>query len=391
MTTLPLSMAATAIQAVYVRGHEERIEPKPHIVFRIDIQAHVRSWQMWRRYSEFADLHTELTKSVGAPPPSPLPPKHAFAMLRSPKNEALLGERRAGLETYLRAIVSAKDSRWLDAFAFRDFLGIPTGKQISSSLITTSGGGGIVGDAGGGLQFTSSTWLDEHMDLQTRVRDIRADINKRDAFSERGDVGGAHTTNVQAKKKLAGVLTRVGVLVSGLDALVVQSGMSEGELQRRTDMVARLQDDCEKLAKMLTVASRQQQQQQSSSSSSSSAARNMTTPSDRAALFGGGATQPAVSSKPIARVFGVPQPPKETEETRPLDDHGLLQLQQAKMDLQDTQLSQLTTILQRQKQLGTAINNELAQHMELLDGLHNDMERAGGKLTAAKKQLNRLG
>jgi regulator of vacuolar morphogenesis len=383
-------MSATAIQAVYVRGHEERIEPKPHIVFRIDIQAHVRSWQMWRRYSEFTDLHTELTKSVGAPPPSPLPPKHAFAMLRSPKNESLLEERRAGLETYLRAIVSAKDSRWLDAFAFRDFLGIPIGKHATisgtSDLASVVGVG--VGSGGDGLQFTSSTWLDEHIDLQARVRDIRADINKRDAFSERGDVGAAHTTNVQAKKKLAGVLTRVGSLVSGLDALVVQSGMSEGELQRRTDMAARLQDDCEKLAKMLTVASRQQ----SSSSSSSSFARNVTAGSDRAALFGSGTGgQPAVSSKPIARVFGVPQPPKETEETRPLDDHGLLQLQQVKMDQQDAQLSQLTTILQRQKQLGTAINNELAQHIELLDGLHNDTEQVGGKLTAAKKQLNRLG
>ena len=373
-------MAATAIQAVYVRGHEERLEPKPHIVFRIDIQAHVRSWQMWRRYSEFADLHTELTKSVGAPPPSPLPPKHAFAMLRSPKNEALLEERRTGLETYLRAIISAKDNRWLDAFVLRDFLGIPIGRQQGMSDLATVGN-----DVAVGLRFTSSTWLDEHMDLQARVRDIRADINKRDAFAERGDVGGAHSTNVQAKKKLAGVLTRVGALVSGLDPLVVQSGMSEGELQRRTDMVARLQDDCEKLAKMLTVASRQH------TTSSSSAARNLTTTSDRAALFGNGSGQPAVSSKPIARVFGVPQPPKETEETRPLDDHGLLQLQQAKMDQQDAQLSQLTAILQRQKQLGTAINNELTQHIELLDGLHNDTERVGGKLTAAKKQLNRLG
>ena len=51
----------------------------------------------------------------------------------------------------------------------------------------------------------------------------------------------------------------------------------------------------------------------------------------------------------------------------------------------------LATILQRQKQLGMAINNELAQHIELLDGLSDDMERVGGKLTAAKKQLNRLG
>jgi regulator of vacuolar morphogenesis len=370
-------MAVTAIQAVYVRGHEERLDPKPHIVFRIDIQAHVRSWQMWRRYSEFADLHTELTKSVGAPPPSPLPPKHAFAMLRSPKNEALLAERRAGLEAYLRAIVSAKDSRWLDTFTFHEFLGMPIGKHAAAS--------GQTNDLASGSQlFTSSTWLDEHMDLQARVRDIRADINRRDAFSERGDVGGAHGTNVQAKKKLAGVLTRVGVLVSGLDALVVQSGMSEGELQRRTDMVARLQDDCEKLAKMLTVAT------SSRAGGLGSSPRNLATgSSDRAALLGGG--EPVVASKPIARVFGVPQPPKETEETRPLDDPGLLQLQQAKMDQQDAQLGQLTTILQRQKQLGTAINNELAQHIELLDGLSNDMERVGGKLTAAKKQLNRLG
>ena len=375
-------MAATAIQAVYVRGHEERIDPKPHVVFRIDIQAHVRSWQMWRRYSEFTDLHTELTKSVGAPPPSPLPPKHAFAMLRSPKNEALLEERRAGLEAYLRAIISAKDSQWLDTYAFRDFLGIPIGKHHA-----TAGDLAIIGDPS--PQFTSSTWLDEHMDLQARVRDIRADVNRRDAFSERGDVGGAHTTNVQAKKKLAGVLTRVGVLVAGLDALVKQSGMSEGELQRRTDMVARLQDDCEKLAKMLTVSA----SRLTSLSPSASAARNTTAGSDRAALLagGGGGGEPAVSSKPIARVFGAPPPPKETEETRPLDDHGLFQLQQTKMDQQDAQLGQLTAILQRQKQLGNAINNELAQHIELLDGLSNDMDRVGGKLTAAKKQLNRLG
>ena len=365
-------MTVTAIQAVYVRGHQERPEPKRHIVFRIEIQAHVRSWQMWRRYSEFVDLHTELTKSIGVPPPSLLPPKHAFAMLRSPKNEALLEERRAGLEAYLRAIVSAKDNKWLDSFAFRDFLGVPAGKQPAPGELNSSGSSNT-----GGAQFTSSTWLDEHMDLQARVRDVRADVNRRDAFSERGDVGAAHGTNVQAKKKLAGVLSRVGALGEGLDALALR-GMSEGELQRRTDMVARLQDDCEKLAKMLTVA------RHTSRGLGSAAERSVD--SDRAALLGG-----ATSSKPIARVFGVPQPPRETEQTRPLDNQGLVQLQQTEMEQQDTQLAQLTAILQRQKQLGIAINNELAQHMELLDGLSDDMDRVGGKLTAAKKQLNRLG
>ncbi|KAF8271382.1 hypothetical protein EI94DRAFT_1720488 [Lactarius quietus] len=223
-------------------------------------------------------------------------------MLRSPKNEALLEERRTGLEAYLRAIVSAKDSKWLDTFALRDFLGVPPNNSSSSN-------------AAGGEQFTSSSWLDEHMDLQARVRDVRAD------------------------------------------------------------------DDCEKLAKMLTVARHASRGLGSAAERSSPAAD-----SDRAALFSG-----ATLSKPIARVFGAPQPPKETEQTRPLDNQGLLQLQQVSMERQDTQLEQLTSILQRQKQLGIAINNELVQHMELLDGLSDDMDRVGGKLTAAKKQLNRLG
>jgi regulator of vacuolar morphogenesis len=298
-------------------------------------------------------------------------------MLRSPKNEALLEERRAGLEAYLRAIVSAKDDKWLDTFALRDFLGVPVGKQAASGESNSSSS-----NAAGGTQFTSSSWLDEHMDLQARVRDVRADINRRDAFSERGDVSAAHQTNVQAKKKLAGVLSHIGALAEGLDALALR-GMSEGELQRRTDMVARLQDDCEKLAKMLTVARNTARGLGSAAERSGPAAG-----SDRAALFAGAS---AASSKPIARVFGVPQPPRETEQTRPLDNQGLVQLQQTSMERQDTQLAQLTAILQRQKHLGVAINNELAQHMELLEGLSDDMDRTGGKLTAAKKQLNRLG
>ncbi|KAH9835612.1 syntaxin [Rhodofomes roseus] len=362
----------TAIQAIYVRGWEERPEPKAHVVYRIEIQASVRSWHMWRRYSEFADLHTELTKSTGAPPPAEIPPKHPFSLFRT-QNAGQLEERRAGLEHYLRAILSVKDDRWRESFAFRDFLGVPVGKQGS-------------GD-GAPAQFTSSSWLDEHTDLQARVRDVRADINRRDALADRGDVSASHQSNVQAKKKLAGILTRVGVLDDGLRALGM-SGMSEGELQRRSDMVARLRDDCEKLAKMVTVA------RMTSRGLGSSAERNPVASSDRAALLEmPNSSTPSSSSgfnRPV-RVFGAAAKPQETEETRPLDDHGVLQLQQTQMDHQDQQLSTLTTILQRQRQLGLAIHSEISQQNELLDDLTNEVDRVGGKLTSAKKQMNRLG
>ncbi|KAJ3479844.1 hypothetical protein NLI96_g8774 [Meripilus lineatus] len=339
----------TTIQAIYIRGFEERAEPKSHIVFRIEIQASVRSWHMWRRYSEFVDLHTELTKSTGSSPPCQLPPKHSVTMSVSlfrsrTNNQDLLEERRAGLELYLRAIISSKEDKWREAFAFRDFLGVPVGKQ-------------------------------------SRIRDIRADINKRDALSDRGDVSASHQANVQAKKKLAGVLTRVGVLEDGLQTLGL-SGMIEGELQRRKDMAARLRDDCEKLAKMVTVA------RLTSKGIGASAERNPASDSDRAALL----ESPSSSAfgRTSARVFGAAKP-QETEQTRPLDNHGLLQLQETQMGRQDSQLSQLSAILQRQKHLGLAIHQEISEQNEMLDDLTNEVDRVGGKLTSAKKQLNRLG
>ncbi|KDR85052.1 hypothetical protein GALMADRAFT_233660 [Galerina marginata CBS 339.88] len=353
----------TAIQAVFIRGYEERAKPKPHTVYRIDIQAHVRSWQMWRRYSEFDDLHTELTKAAGAPPPAALPPKHKFALLRSHSDAKILEERRAGLEVYLRSIVSAREEVWRETFAFKDFLGVPIGRQ-----------GGV--DGGAPLQFTSTTWLDEHAELQARLRDVWADINKRDALSDRGDVSAAHKSNVAAKSKLAGVLARIGTLGKGLQELGI-GGMSEGELQRRTDMVARLQDDCEKLSRVVSIA-RQAGMRPGASLSAAMPALE----SDREALLG------SAASKPARRVFGAP--PKETEATRPLDNVGLVTMQQTQIQQQDNQLSQLTTILQRQRQLGEAIGSEIALQIEMIDDISNEVDRVGGKLHTASKQMNKL-
>jgi regulator of vacuolar morphogenesis len=351
----------TSIQSVSIRDHEDRAKPKPHVVYRIEVQAGVRSWQVWRRYSEFDDLHTELSKSTGAAPPAPLPAKHSLSIFRSKDDPKLVEERRSGLEAYLRAIVANKDERWRESFAFRDFLNIPVGKP--------SGGGE------GGATFNSSSWLDEHVDLQARIRDIRADINRRDALSSGSDVGGAHSANVQAKKKLAGVLSSVGALEAGLDQLGM-SGMAEGELRRRRDMAALLRDDCEKLAKIVTVARH------------SAAAGTATAPvtSDRQSLLQTGS---AFAAKP-GRVFGAPQP-VETEETRPLDDQGLFMLQQNKIEQQDQNLDQLTAVLRRQRQIGMAIHEEVEQQNELLDDLNNQVDHVGDHLAKTKKQMNRLG
>ena len=362
----------SAIQAIHIPSYEERPDPSPHTVYRIQITASVREWLMWRRYSEFADLHTELTESAGSPPPAALPPKRSFSMFRSPSNPTVLDQRRAGLETYLRAILSAKEDKWRECHAFKQFLGMPIGKNAAIEGRATA--------ASSSKTFTLVSWLDEHMELQSSIRDIRADINKRDALSDRGDISSSHQSNVQAKKKLLAAQTRVDALEDGLKALAM-AGMSEGELQRRTEMAARLRDDCNKLTKMVTIA------RNTSRGLGAALERNPAPDTDRNALLGGGL---ATFSKP-GRVFGAPPPPRETEETRPLDANGLLTLQQAKIEDQDANLAQLTAILQRQKHLGLAINSEIAQHIEILDQLDHDVDRSESKLSAAKKQMNRLG
>jgi len=359
----------TAIQAVLIRGWEERSAPKAHVVYKIDIQAHVRSWQMWRRYSEFDDLHTELCKSTGAPPPAPLPPKHALSgFMRSKSDPATLEARRAGLEAYLRAILAAKEDKWRETHAFKEFLGIPAGRLAA-----------VPSDPG---QFSSASWLDEHAELQAILRGVWADINKRDALSAQGDIAASHKANVAAKASLAGVLARIGVLGKSLQQLAM-AGLSEGELQRRTDMIGRLQDDCERLGKVVSVA--RQAASRAAQAAQSSLERSPAPESSRRALLGS-------SSKPARRVFGASSssPPKETEATRPLDNVGVFQLQKAQMNTQDEQLSELTTILQRQRQLGEAINHEVALQIEMLDDLSGNVDRVGNKLSATGRKLNKL-
>ncbi|KAF8338296.1 uncharacterized protein EI90DRAFT_3042420 [Cantharellus anzutake] len=320
---------------------------------------------------------------MSSPPPASLPPKNTFSVLSFGRTkDGMLEERRAGLETYLRAILSSKDPKWRDTLQFRDFIGAPTTK-IESSFSTS------------GSHFTSSSWLDEHAELQTLVRDIRADLNKRDALALHNEVAASHTSNVQGKKKLATLVSRLDVLSKGIDGLAL-GGLAEGEVLRRRDMVARLQDDAASLGKMVVAA-----RQPGALAGAANAPRpweqgaadlNPASQSDRNALLSmPGAFGEPSSARPVGRVFGKRTPPQETDQTRPFDNTGLMQLQQVQMEQQDQQISQLFAAVHRQKHLGLTINEEIAYQNELLDQLAADVDNTGVRLTTAKKQMGKLG
>jgi regulator of vacuolar morphogenesis len=160
-------------------------------------------------------------------------------------------------------------------------------------------------------------------------------------------------------------------------------GLGVGERTRREGMVVTMRDELGNLERMAEAGVRVTTANvgaKSDGNRSSSPANDTA----RAALLG----QPP----PPSRVFGSTASttsPQETAETRPLDDRGLVQLQQQQMDKQDTQLQSLSSILRRQMTLGNEISREIGEQNEMLDEVSTEVDRVGGKLGRAKREMNR--
>jgi regulator of vacuolar morphogenesis len=321
------------LQAIYVRSHQERTKPEPHIAYAVEVHVPSRTWTVYRRYSEFEtlcrDIEHEIQLKTGKGKGKEtytlpdLPPKRAtlgsviltpWRGLSGNKDAEFVQERQAGLERWLRSIVGAKDGEQVrQTHAFKAFL------ELSASSTSTKA-------KSAEYAFTSQTWLEEHQSCESVVKDIQAQLNRRDSLSDRGDSTASHQANVEAKKLLASLMNRISILAKGLDELgMSKGGLSEGEMRRRTDMVAKLQDRAEVLGKMALATNARTR--------GASARETYQTPdstASRNALLG---QQAPGSNKPVTRVLGQKaKPVEETSQTRALDNSGLLQLQMQEID-----------------------------------------------------------
>ncbi|KAJ3061908.1 hypothetical protein HK102_008947, partial [Quaeritorhiza haematococci] len=122
------------VTSIHIRATEIKDKPSRHVSYQLSIYGPVRSWTLWKRYSEFDALHQALLKlSPGNPPPLALPPKTfsaasvllPFSMGGSAFDPVKIEERRRGLEKYLEAILHARDARWRKSREWADFLGLP--------------------------------------------------------------------------------------------------------------------------------------------------------------------------------------------------------------------------------------------------------------------------
>lgn len=217
----------------------------------------------------------------------------------------------------------------------------------------------------------------EQGELSVLARSLRANFAKRDAMILQSRAE-AHVANMEGKKGLVELVKRLSALTVGLEQLA-KAGMPAGELHRRNEMVGQLQDEAEMLGKTANEAPRV-------GSGQKDGKRFAETPSaERNALLSSSST-----TKTPSRVLGASAPKGETTETRPLDNAGLLSLQQTYVAEQDSKLDALTAALRRQRALGEMINQELAVHEELLDDLDRGTDRVTGRMKEADKMMRKL-
>lgn len=345
-----------------------------YTLYNIHLRLPLRTLTISKRYSDFASLHTSLTSQTTKPPPAPFPRKTWFTTTTS--NPTLREDRRAALETYLRAINADADSRWRNASAWRAFLNLPTSSSASS--VSGAGADARITDSKpdsnkpGDAVVDPGIWLDSYRDMKAHLHDARLHLTRRDqeTVPQR-----QYESSAMAKSSLV----RVGAGLAALEAGLKEMGstgranghadgeagrykaegggvLGEGELRRRKDLLANARKEKDGLENLLNAMTAKRRIDNAVASIQ-----------DKEALVGNGNSKKPARS---GRVLG-----RETERTRELDNQGVLQLQKQTMEDQDISVEELRKIVGRQKELGIAINAELEIQNELLKLTDEDADR----------------
>jgi regulator of vacuolar morphogenesis len=384
--TKPLNhkMNQDAIQAIFIKQTETRTDPdnkKPYTAYRIDIQAAVRQWHIWKRYSDFTKLHDQLIDTFPSiPMPAHLPHKRIFPPTFSAPDK--VEDRRQGLQDYLRTIQSGRDDRWRKTDIWVEFLALPLA---------------VVGTEK--QQFTFGSWLDEYDDLMLLTKEIRSLINSRNAHQGQQEVSDAMRCEVKAKKDLMSLSARLGNLETSL--LCDNEQIADGEQRRREDKLNQLKMERDVLVQLVNVTRQDltkkkepsvvKKQVQGTPSSATMDGRfhgdiGFDTNVKRAVT-----TSPAIARQ--GRAFGnayKQQLLQEIEATKGLDNQELLQYQTQVMKDQDLHVEQFSQLLSRQKEIGLAINHELETQTDLLENLDLQVDKTANKLSFANKKLSKI-
>ena len=347
-----------------------------------------RIWILGRRYSEFHALHLALSRRYPVAAAPELPPKTYSFMSGGSLTPQQLEQRRAGLERYCTLLIA---HRWAGTPEFGRFFQLdPDDRQgardedVSASATaskSSSSAESSLSSSPAVLRRKSNLssahgWLDELRQLQATLGDISSHVSAFERSLQQQqqpspsaviDEAQTQQKRTQIKRSLANVGYRLKHLGEALAQLT--QDLSDGEVLRRQDLLEGLKSHKERLDKKMLSTSHER---------------------DRGQLLSGSYSGSSIGGSPAMgrRVLGVPPP--ELPETQHLETPQLVGLQQDMIQTQDQQLDSLLQVVQRQKEMGRVIGDELEIQNRLLENLDGRVDGTRARLSNAQRQADRL-
>ncbi|QSL65408.1 hypothetical protein MERGE_002718 [Pneumocystis wakefieldiae] len=325
------------------------LDTKPHVIYILHVQLTIKSYTLKKRYSEFCVLHKQLQEVTGRAPPVGFPPK--YYLLNISSKPSLIEERRRGLEAYVVGIHRSEDPCWRSSPPWRQFLKLPV-YAIGRSMISVDNST---------MQLSDQSWIRLFHETKSLLQEAKRHVSRR------GYIEGAvasQLTRVSSIKGFCTIHSSLEQLSQGLDNRDIHTSIGERELWRRKDLLENMKREYAFLEHIIYNNNQIKHDIPSS----------------------------IQTWKDCETSFARCKPDRipETEQTRKLSSVGLIHLQKDILNKQDEQFGAFLPILRKQKDIVTAIADELGMQNDMLNELDESVQKTHLKLKSAKKKSEQL-
>ncbi|GME87831.1 unnamed protein product [[Candida] boidinii] len=348
-----------------------------------------------KRFSDFTEFKKNLENSINKTINTEFPSKLYF---KSSIDSQVLEERRVKLEQFLNHIL--EDTALRNNDILRNFLNLPYSSLISfkpgeslnerSSALKTHSWNTIYDDEVNNnmKDLNAKEWLDMLKDVKLLIQDCRSKIfenmNNSNSNNDQNLNNIQNTSNfklVECRKNLAAINFRLEILNKNLNNPNFKNQLGKGEVIRRQDLFNSLNRDYKDMnALLVSISTNSKNNSNNNNNNDNDNGTNNASSSNRSNLF-------SSSTRPSRRTLGKP---RETEVTKTMDNSELHQYQQQMMQSQDEDIMSLRKIIERQRQIGHAINEELNIQNEILDGFNSQVDESSRKINYAKKKIGKI-
>ncbi|CAH2355815.1 vacuolar morphogenesis protein 7 [[Candida] railenensis] len=324
------------------------------IYYHVNIKLPLRSITTLKRFSDFYSLVDSLCSNLKIKVkdfPYELPSKKiGSSWFSGSENSPLVQDRALELSKFVNSII--QDRELQNHPLVHQFLELPLNFKFTEAITKPKSSGNDLDD----LVLPSDQSLVTNW--QEYARKFKFHISQ---LSSQASSASSITSRLEIREKVTKVIKPNLIK---LERAANENATDKLEVKRKQMVLSDISSELESLLKKL----------ESPKSAANSSTNNRLDLLGSRRVFGGNTEQAS-----------------ETNDTLPLNNQELIQQQVQVQKNQDQEIEQLRKIIQRQRQIGEVINNEVMEQNDILDGLNEDVERTSEKLRSAKTRVRKLG